>query len=290
MGELVGLGLRGIGKSAINIDLVPMVVEQARAADRRKPFLVAAAAALLLGVGAWATFQNMAAAAATEEARTMEDQRASLAPLKAEIDQLLKREQTLRNISNSYTNLETAHVYWIELIMEIRSAFASDAVWLVDLEPLHGYDPLASAVKAPGAKAGTRNPSGKSVIKPDFATAAYGNSSLVDIKVEQAAPQGRPAGRQQQQAAPQAEGVRANAIRIKGFWRVTPKRQDVVSELLKTLREKSSSFKFTVKNASGEDVLLTDDKLLDITVDGQPGELGLPFEITLPLAREVLIK
>ena len=63
-----------------------------------------------------------------------------------------------------------------------------------------------------------------------------------------------------------------------------------MSELLKTLREKSSSFKFTVKNASGEDVLLTEDKLLDITVDGQPGELGLPFEITLPLAREVLIK
>jgi type IV pilus assembly protein PilM len=50
MGELVGLGLRGIGKSEINIDLVPTVVELARAADRRKPFLIAAAA-VFLGLG-----------------------------------------------------------------------------------------------------------------------------------------------------------------------------------------------------------------------------------------------
>ncbi|MEX1049372.1 MAG: Amuc_1101 family PilM-like pilus complex protein [Akkermansiaceae bacterium] len=289
MGELVGLGLRGIGKSAINIDLVPMVVELSRAADRRKPFLIAAAAMILVGGAVWATFQNVTAAAATEEARTMEDQRASLAPLKAEIDQLLKREQTLRSIASSYTHTEAAHTYWIDLIMEVRSAFASDAVWLTDLEPLHGYDPLASSVKAPRGKAGSRNPSGKPVIKPDFTNSVYGTSSLLEIKVEAATPQGGQRGRQQ--ATPQqSPDVKANALRIKGFWRVTPKRQNVVSELLKNLREKSTSFKFTVKNSGGADVVLTDDKILDITVDPQPGELGLPFEITLPLAREVTIK
>ncbi|MEN9975178.1 MAG: type pilus assembly protein PilM, partial [Verrucomicrobiota bacterium] len=61
MGELVGLGLRGIGKSEINIDLVPLVVEQARAADLKKPFFMGAAAMLLAGMGVWATYQNLAA-------------------------------------------------------------------------------------------------------------------------------------------------------------------------------------------------------------------------------------
>jgi hypothetical protein len=60
--------------------------------------------------------------------------------------------------------------------------------------------------------------------------------------------------------------------------------------LLKTLREKSASFKFNVKGEKDADVPLTDDKILDITVAGKPGELGLPFEITLPLAREVAVK
>ena len=38
------------------------------------------------------------------------------------------------------------------------------------------------------------------------------------------------------------------------------------------------------------EALLRDEQILDITVTGKPGELGLPFEITLPLAREVAIK
>lgn len=283
MGELVGLGLRGIGKSAINIDLVPMVVEQSRAADRRKPFLIAAAAVFLLGLAAWASLQHVAASSATEEARTMEDQRATLAPLKDEIDKLLNREQTLRGIADSYTNAEASHSYWVDVMLEVRDAFASDAVWLTDFELLQGYNPLAASVKAPAGKTQSRNPTGKNVIKPDFATTTYGASALADIKLDQPAAKGR-------QAPPPPKAVTANAVRIKGFWRETPKSQNVVSELLKNLREKSESFKFTVKDEKNADVSLTDDKILDITVAGKPGELGLPFEITLPLAREVAVK
>lgn len=283
MGELVGLGLRGIGKSAINIDLVPMVVEQARAADRRKPFFVAAAAVLLSGVAAWAVFQNMAASGAVEEARTMEDQRETLAPLKLEIDQLLKKEEQLRQISKGYTEAESAHAYWMDALAEIRGAFASDAVWLTDMEPLQGYDPLATGPKAPGAKVDSKVQSGKSIVKPEFAATTYGASSLADIKIEQPATPGR---------APQGPPptATANALRLRGFWRENPKGQDVVSELLKNLREKSTMFRFSVKDAKSADVVLTDERLLDITVAGKTGELGLPFVITLPLAREAAIK
>ena len=281
MGELVGLGLRGIGKSAINIDLVPMVVEQLRAADRRKPFLIGAAAVLLAGVAGWAVFQNVAASKAKEEARAMEDARATLAPIKTDIDQLLTKEDNLRQIATGYTDAETAHAYWMKVIAELRGAFASDAVWLTDFEPLHGYDPLAAAKGTTGKDA--KNQSGKSVIKPDFATAAYGTSSLADIKMEEPAAPGK---RGAPAAAPGA--VTANAVRIKGFWRASTS-QNVVSELLKNLRDKSATFSFKVKDAKGETVL-TDEKILDITVAGKPGELGLPFEITLPLAREIEIK
>ena len=48
---------------------------------------------------------------------------------------------------------------------------------------------------------------------------------------------------------------------------------------------------FKVKNPKGgEDITLSDDRILDITVAGKPGELGFPFEITLPLEREVAVK
>jgi type IV pilus assembly protein PilM len=281
MGELVGLGLRGIGKSTINIDLVPQVVEQARAADRRKPFLIAAAAVLIGGVGAWAAFQNIAASKASEKAQMMEESRETLAPLKDSIDQLLKKEDAIRQIATSYTDAEAARVFWMDLLAEVRGGFASDAVWLTDLEPLSGYNPLAEPVKATG-KTESRNPSGRSVVKPDFMATAFGASSLMDLKAE--------AAEEPKRGAPAPAAPTINAIRIKGFWRETPKSQNVVTELLKNLRDRSTSFRFKVKDAKGAEVALPDDKILAVTVAGKAGDLGLPFEITLPLAKEIAIK
>lgn len=286
MGELVGLGLRGVGKSAINIDLVPFVVEQLRAADRRKPFLIGAAAILLGGVAAFAVFQKIAGSKAAEAARAMEEQRDGLAPYKTEIEALLKKEEAVRAIAAGYTDAEASHAFWMDLISEVRGAFASDAVWITDLEPLQGYSPLTEAPVGKDKKDAKVQAvqAGKSLVKADFIATAYGTSSMVDIKPD-AAPAPARKG-----AAPASTAVTANAIRITGFWRETAKRQDVVSEILKNLREKSTSFQFTVKDAKGNDVVIPDDKILDITVAGQPGELGLPFVITLPLAREVASK
>jgi type IV pilus assembly protein PilM len=283
MGELVGLGLRGVGKSGINIDLVPFVVEQSRAADRRKPFLIGAAAILLGGVAAFAVFQNIAGSKAAEATRAMEEQRDGLAPYKTEIEALLKKEEAVRTIATGYTDAESNHAFWMDLLSEVRGAFASDAVWITDLEPLQGYSPLTEA-PASKDKKDVKPQAGKSLVKADFIATTYGTSSMVDIKPD-AAPTPARKG-----SAPVSTEVTANAIRITGFWRETPKRQDVVSEILKNLREKSTSFKFTVKDAKGNDVVIPDDKILDITVAGQPGELGLPFVITLPLAREVASK
>nr|MCU0748195.1 pilus assembly protein PilM [Akkermansiaceae bacterium] len=248
MGELVGLGLRGIGKSEINIDLVPVVVEQTRAADRRKPFFVAAAAVLLGGVGAWAALQNVAAAQAADKARTMAEQRDSLSPIKTQIDGLLKKESTYRQIADGFTGAEASHSFWVDVISEVRGAFASDSVWLTDFEPISGYDPnLALTAKTPEARA----KNGRSIVKPDFFNAAYGASSVADIKIEQPAP--KPGNKP---APPASATATANAVRIKGLWRENPKSQNLVSELLKNLREKSATFRFTTKDPKGADVVL----------------------------------
>jgi type IV pilus assembly protein PilM len=284
MGELVGLGLRGIGKSAINIDLVPLAVEQARAADRRKPFLIGAAAVLVAGVALWAIFQSVAASKADEKATTMEESRDTLAPLKADIEKLLKKEDDLGLIAKGFTDAESAHVYWVDLISELSGGFASDAVWLTDFDPLVGYNPLADKIKGTAGTTDAKNPTGNSLIKADFDKTVYGASSLAEMKVEE--DESSTPGRKT--AAPKALSV--NAIRIKGFWRQTPKGGNVVSDLLKNLREHSTYFSFKVKDAKGVEVPLRDDQVLGaMTSAGKVGELGMSFEITLPLAKEVVI-
>ncbi|MCX6868870.1 MAG: type IV pilus assembly protein PilM [Verrucomicrobia bacterium] len=283
MGELVGLGLRSIGKSEINIDLVPLVVEQARAADLKKPYLISAAAILLAGMGIWAVYQNVAASAAADKARTMTEARDNLAPKTQRIDELLLKETDLRQIAGAYTGIEADHVFWMDLLAEVRGAFASDAVWLTDFEPMNGFDPLR--VLGPKTEA-SKGPNGQAIVRPEFVSNTYGLSSLADIQLQSP---------EQKTNAKEPTHVTANAVRIKGFWRENPKSQNLVSELLKSLRDKSTCFRFALKDPKDPqrtlDLLDNQNlaKFLLISVSTKSGELAQPFEITLPLTREVTI-
>ncbi len=289
MGELVGLGLRGIGKSTINIDLVPEAVQQIRAADRRKPFLIGAAALFLAGVAAWSGFQMVAAGKAQEEAKTRIETRDSLEPLASDITALLKTEADLKAIATTFTDAESDHALWIDLINELGGAFASDAVWLTDFEPLIGYDPLAAQPKAaaPGARPETPDAAtaARPAVRAEFFTTPYGQSSLNEVRaaaVDDDSRRGKPA------AAP-AEA--ANAVRVKGLWRANSDNQNVVSKLLKKLKEKPGAFAFTVTGKDGKPVALKDEQILKVTIaNDKDGDLAWPFEITLPLARPVRVK
>ncbi len=281
MGELVGLGLRGIGKSTINIDLVPEAVEESRASDRRKPFLIGAAALLIGGFAIWAVFNNLAAAKGADSERTMEEVQQKLAPVEGQIRGLLKKESELAAIANEYTGTEAAHAFWFDLMGELRGAFASDSVWMIEMVPLYAYDPF------PGKD---KDGEGTRVVATAFTSgkSSSGSSIIAPPKTVQAQP--APRGRNRNQPAAAPPGPTANAILVKGFWRENPKSQGIVSDLLNRLRENSRTFKFTAKDKSGKDVTLSDEQILKVSAVGEEGDLGFPFELTLPLVHPVAVK
>lgn len=285
MGELVGLGLRGIGKAKINIDLVPAAVEQSRASERRKPMLIAAAAIIIAGAAAYAGFQTVAAGKAAEEDKTMSDAKETLAPLQEEISGLLKKEADLRKVADSFVGAEADRTFWLDAISEIRGTFASDAVWVTEFVPLTGYNPTPAAPE-PGKR---RPPNGVEVVKVDFPGLSYGSSALADIKApEPVATKGK------KPTAPQATvEPTANAVRIRGLWRENPMSQNVVSALVKKLKEGNSThFKFKTQSPDGKtEIEIPDEQIiLEVKPVAEAGEFALPFEIVLPLAREVSIK
>ncbi len=288
MGELVGLGLRGLGKAKINIDLVPATVEQSRAAERRKPMLIAAAAILIAGAGAYAGFQMVAAGKAAEKAKTMSDSKESLAPVQAEITGLLKKEAELRRVADAFVGAEADRTFWVDAIAELRGAFASDAVWLTELVPLADHNPFPPA---PAEGAPKVSGAGTEVVKADFSATPYGTSSLVEVKAAAAPVQ--PAKGKKVVVAAAAPEATANAIRIRGLWRENPQSQNLVTALLKKLKEGNSThFKFKTLGPDGKtEIEIPDEKILiEVKPKAEAGEFALPFEIILPLARPVAIK
>ncbi len=289
MGELIGLGLRGAGKSTLNIDLVPSVVEEARAADRRKPFLIGAAAVLLLGIGTWAALQHAAAAKAEDRARSSAETRETLAPVEQQISRLLRTESQLTQIADGYASAVEDQAFWFDLLAELRAAFASDAVWLYDIEPL--YNQTFRTDGAPnandrgrGAPQQSQATQAQPVVRQDFPGVPYGASALTAIREAEPDPRAR---RGQQQAATE---ITANAVRIRGFWRDNPQRQNVVNQLIQRLREDPQFVTFSVPGPDGKPVELPDQEILNIRVAPEADELALPFDLVLPLARPVPVK
>jgi len=277
LGDLVGLGLRGVGKSAVNIDLVPSVVEQQRADEKRRPFFIAAAAVLVAGCAAWAGMQISAASKAKEEVRTISETRDSLDPYYRQIRALLSKEDALQKSVGRYTNIEAEHSLWIDIINELSGAFASDVLWLVDLEPLHGF--------APGN--GEQKSTGTSVVRANFPATAYGTSPLANIQIAVPQPQ---QGNRPNQAAPKPPTI--NAVQITGYWRENPRSQNVVSEIVREIRERSTMFRFTKKDARGNEIPLDEQEIIIELQSGVQSEADLAnrFQIILPLAREINIR
>ncbi|MFU8892836.1 MAG: Amuc_1101 family PilM-like pilus complex protein [Luteolibacter sp.] len=277
LGDLIGLGLRGIGKAAVNIDLVPSAVEQARADEKRRPFMVAAAAVFVAGCAAWAGMQVVAAGKAGDELRTITETRDTLAPYHRQITSLLRKEQSLRDAANRYTQIEAEHSLWIDVINELSGAFASDVLWLVDLEPLHGFNPGPGEAKSTGT----------SVVRANFPSTAFRASPLANVQLGTPEPAG---GARRPQAAPPKPTI--NAVRVTGFWRDNPRGQNVVSEIVNSIKERSSMFRFTTVDARGKETPLDEkDIITEIqTVAQADGDLAYRFQVILPLAREIAIR
>lgn len=282
MGELIGLGLRGVGKSSINIDLVPTKVQAARAADKQKPFFIGAAALFLGGLAAWAVQGTLAASKAAKEADSMAEQQQQLEAVWNPIKSQFNKQAKLVELASQYTGAESDRVFWLELLQELKAGLASDAVWITDLEPLHNYSAVAGEDKSK---------TGKSVVRSEFASNQYGSSGLEAIKVDVPPP-----ARGSRAKQPVAEPIpTANAVRIRGFWRDNPRSGNIVYDLLKRLRAEPQHFSFqaveTPPKGKPVTVELKDEQIVK-QLESAPAEedFAAPFELVIPLSREVPVK
>lgn len=287
MGELVGLGLRGTSKVPVTIDLVPGSVEQERAASRRRPMLIAAAAALVAGTGIWALMNLGAAKKAEEMASSRDENRTGLEEFATPIKQLVDTEGKIKAVGDEYVAAERGHVYWIDLINELKAGMASDAAWVVELDPLVNYDPTAVVDEK-----NKEDLDSKALVRADFATATDSGKSALESKALN--PPRQDSATKPQQGKPQAAAPTpmVTAVRVKGLWRENPKSAQVVYDLIKRLRERPEAFSFKIKDAkAGKEVDLPDEKIVKvISTQAAEGEFALPFELVLPLARPIPVK
>jgi len=263
LGELVGLALRGIGKAPLEIDLVPDVVSRERDTERRKPMLIGAAAILLSGLAAWAGFNAWQNGNIEKKQNELQTELDGLTAFANPLKKLSAREENLDALSAKLIDAQSARVVWVDIWDDLARNFASDIVWLVDFDPVVGYQTEGDVDVS------------QSVIVSDFAQTDYTLSSLASIKAPAVADTGGRKSRRNAAPAPVARPM-INAIRVKGFWRGRANYKEVY-KLIDRLRADSKYFEVPATEKLG----------ITLPTALAEGSYAAPFQVTFVLKEPI---
>ena len=140
MGETVGLALKAADCATLNIDLVPPAVAKAQESKKKLPLVIVGMTALVLagGVFAWSSLQN--AQKAQEALQAQEDALSHIKGFETQIDKMLSSEKKIDAEIQKYQELTALRYAYADILNQIAKKAFSDAYWIVELEPLMGYN------------------------------------------------------------------------------------------------------------------------------------------------------
>lgn len=262
LGEHVGLALRSAGSCPVEIDLEPDAVALRREVKEKKPLWLAAAACLLAGSAALFGFGKFA----EDKAKTKADDASSKAAALRQLDGNIKRsfaagDEIEKQRSPILRALEERRV-WPELLNRLNGYFASDVIWVVDVEPLKGEESVLPNL-AGGTNARPANTPAAAAANPE-------GENTEGVEGE--------GGNEK----PKAPANAITSLRIKGLWRGLPDNpnagQDEIRKIVEKMRADTSS-PFAVES-------LDLNKKESVDIAGlNPEQYASGFTIRLPLKK-----
>ena len=269
MGELVGLGLKAIGKATIKIDLIPLSVAKAKEARKKLPFVICGMAALVVasGIAAWSANDN-----AQKAQIALDDETALLSKadaIQAQIEKTVKTEKDIDARLAQYRKLTDTRFAFVNVLSDLVKRAASDSYWLVEFDPVIGFE--------------KSNPdsiiTGTSAINKGFRTDKTLSLNKVDPN-EEVSTSGK-------KGAKQAKPVRAiNAIRFRGLVRMSPDKLGYQSaDWIRNKLQESPYFDFTAdgKPMEARQIIKFEDKPEDKDAFAKPFTMVLPLKNPIPV-------
>ena len=143
MGEVVGVGLRHALPCPLEINLLPPKVTEERGFRRKQPFLVAAAAGLVLIAFLWTLYFSVMTARLHEKQVKIGEKAAQLEAVEQKLQPLEKKQELLRRQILELDDVARQRTGWLEILNGIRSCMP-DGMWLVSLKPDYKAPPAGA--------------------------------------------------------------------------------------------------------------------------------------------------
>lgn len=142
LGEIVGLALRQLQDTPIEINLRPPAVIRAQDLKRRQPFLIGAAACLLLAVGLWGIFFTRAAAVKQEVITQVNNESKGLDELAKLFTKATENQKQLEATAAPLLLAVAEREAWIRIFNELAAKLPPDFIWITQMTPLANGTPV----------------------------------------------------------------------------------------------------------------------------------------------------
>jgi type IV pilus assembly protein PilM len=133
LGEPVGLALRTASECPMQLNLRPASVVRRHQLERRRPFLVAAAACVVLGLlalGAYYTRATQATRHITEQIQQKVD---TMRVAEPQIDKLRKQVAAQDSVAAPLIAAINDRSFWVEILEELNARLPKEDIWITEL-------------------------------------------------------------------------------------------------------------------------------------------------------------
>lgn len=174
LGELVGLALRTVTACPMELNLRPASVVRAQALEKRRPFLIMAAACFILALLAWGAYYTRAEQETRQSAERLQPKIDQMRAAEAKFDKLRKETASLDSMATPLITAIKDHDFWPEILEDLNARLPKEDIWITELVTMSGGKPLGVDEKrmleiapnpatSPAAGKGTARTSGTAI-------------------------------------------------------------------------------------------------------------------------------
>ena len=135
-GELVGAALRSIENCPLEINLRPPSVVREQDLARRQPFLIAAAACLLLTLAVWWLYFSQASKVTGEVLAGVQADVSKLEAISGKMDKLAADQKKLDALAAPLLLAIAERSAWAEILDELGAKLPSRFIWITGMQPM----------------------------------------------------------------------------------------------------------------------------------------------------------
>jgi type IV pilus assembly protein PilM len=144
LGEPVGLALRAAIDCPIKLNLPPASVVRRQDLEKRRPFLIAAAACFILGLLGWGAHYMRAAHVSRHRTERIREKVVAMQGIESQLNDVRKQTAVLDGLSTPLVEAINERSFWPQIIEELNARLPREDIWVTELAATSGGTPVAT--------------------------------------------------------------------------------------------------------------------------------------------------